>query len=158
MHSPPKIKQIRILEDPFGDIIPRITAAEKRAQQLAKEQIQRERAEQGKRKQGRKSVSMDCRRIEANHSSEMQNFCHSAMMPMQMMEFSSRKSHCFELTVCPVFILLFLPHTSANSVLDDPEIGKIPVPPTASSSQSKASVASSSNQASGNLEVCHTLE
>ena len=83
MHSPPKIKQIRILEDPFGDIIPRITAAEKRAQQLAKEQIQRERAEQGKRKQGRKSVSMDCRRIEANHSSEMQNFCHSAMMPMQ---------------------------------------------------------------------------
>jgi peptidyl-prolyl cis-trans isomerase SDCCAG10 len=69
MHSPPKIKQIRILEDPFGDIIPRITAAEKRAQQLAKEQIQRERAEQGKRRQGRKLVStipMYCRRTEAN--------------------------------------------------------------------------------------------
>ena len=53
-HSPPKIKQIRILDDPFGDIIPRITAAEKRAQQLAKEQAQKERLEAGKRKQGKK--------------------------------------------------------------------------------------------------------
>lgn len=52
--SPPKIKQIRILDDPFGDIVPRITAAEKRAQQLAKEQAQKERLEAGKRKQGKK--------------------------------------------------------------------------------------------------------
>jgi len=52
--SPPKIRQIKILEDPFGDIMPRITAAEKRAQQLAKEQAAKERLEAGKRKQGKK--------------------------------------------------------------------------------------------------------
>jgi peptidyl-prolyl cis-trans isomerase SDCCAG10 len=55
--SPPKIKQIKVLDDPFGDIIPRITAAEKRAQQLAKEQAQKERLEAGKRKQGKRYVS-----------------------------------------------------------------------------------------------------
>lgn len=55
---PPKIRQIKILEDPFGDIIPRITAAEKRAQQLAKEQAQKERLEAGKRKQGKKDAKL----------------------------------------------------------------------------------------------------
>lgn len=42
-YSPPKIKRIRIIENPFEDIVPRITAEEKRAQQRAREQAQRER-------------------------------------------------------------------------------------------------------------------
>ncbi|CAE6417945.1 unnamed protein product [Rhizoctonia solani] len=42
---PPKIKTIRIIDDPFGDIVPRITAAEKRAQQMARENAQRAREE-----------------------------------------------------------------------------------------------------------------
>jgi peptidyl-prolyl cis-trans isomerase SDCCAG10 len=52
--SPPKIKRIRIEENPFDDIVPRITAAEKRAQQRAREQAQREREEAEKRKGAKK--------------------------------------------------------------------------------------------------------
>ena len=33
---PPKIRTIRIVENPFDDIVPRITAAERRAQQQAR--------------------------------------------------------------------------------------------------------------------------
>ncbi|KAG8830448.1 Peptidyl-prolyl isomerase cwc27 [Serendipita sp. 399] len=55
---PPKIRQIKIVDNPFHDIIPRITAAEKRAQQLAKEQMQREREEASKRKKGKKDSKL----------------------------------------------------------------------------------------------------
>jgi peptidyl-prolyl cis-trans isomerase SDCCAG10 len=44
--SPPKIKTVRILDNPFPDIIPRITAEEKRAQQRAREAAQREREQE----------------------------------------------------------------------------------------------------------------
>ena len=37
--SPPKIKSISIVGNPFPDIIPRITAAEKRAQQRARARL-----------------------------------------------------------------------------------------------------------------------
>ena len=39
--SPPKIKSIRITDNPFNDMVSRITAAEKRAQQHAREEVQR---------------------------------------------------------------------------------------------------------------------
>ncbi|KAG8731033.1 Peptidyl-prolyl isomerase cwc27 [Ceratobasidium sp. 428] len=55
---PPKIKTIRIVEDPFGDIVPRITAAEKRAQQLAKEASQRQREEAIRKKGAKKNVAL----------------------------------------------------------------------------------------------------
>jgi peptidyl-prolyl cis-trans isomerase SDCCAG10 len=55
---PPKIKTIRILENPFDDIIPRITAEEKRAQQRAREQAQREREEHEKRKGAKKDAKL----------------------------------------------------------------------------------------------------
>ena len=56
VQSPPKIKSIRIVDNPFDDIVPRITAAEKRAQQRAKEQAQREREEEQRRKGAKKCV------------------------------------------------------------------------------------------------------
>ena len=52
--SPPKIRTVKILDNPFDDIIPRITAAEKRAQQLAKEQGIREREQAARRKSVKK--------------------------------------------------------------------------------------------------------
>ncbi|KAG9085987.1 Peptidyl-prolyl isomerase cwc27, partial [Ceratobasidium sp. 392] len=55
---PPKIKTIRIVEDPFGDIVPRITAAEKRAQQLAKEASQRQREEAIRKKGAKKNIAL----------------------------------------------------------------------------------------------------
>jgi peptidyl-prolyl cis-trans isomerase SDCCAG10 len=45
------------VENPFDDIIPRITAAEKRAQQRAREQAQREREEEERRRGAKKFVS-----------------------------------------------------------------------------------------------------
>ena len=54
--SPPKIKSIRIVDNPFDDIVPRITAAEKRAQQKAREEVQREREEMQRRKGAKKCV------------------------------------------------------------------------------------------------------
>ncbi|KAH0836485.1 cyclophilin-like protein [Lanmaoa asiatica] len=56
--SPPKIKSISIIDNPFSDIIPRITAAEKRAQQRAREAAQREREEVERRKGARKNVKL----------------------------------------------------------------------------------------------------
>jgi peptidyl-prolyl cis-trans isomerase SDCCAG10 len=44
--SPPKIKTVRIVDNPFPDIIPRITAEEKRVQQRAREAAQREREQE----------------------------------------------------------------------------------------------------------------
>ncbi|KAH8103917.1 cyclophilin-like protein [Cristinia sonorae] len=55
---PPKIKTIRILDNPFTDIIPRITAEEKRAQQRAREQAQREREEEQRRRGAKKDVKL----------------------------------------------------------------------------------------------------
>jgi peptidyl-prolyl cis-trans isomerase SDCCAG10 len=52
--SPPKIKSIRIIDNPFDDIVPRITAAEKRAQHKAREEAQREREEMQRRKAAKK--------------------------------------------------------------------------------------------------------
>ena len=56
LNSPPKIKSIRIVDNPFDDIVPRITAAEKRAQQRAREQAQREREEEMRRRGAKKCV------------------------------------------------------------------------------------------------------
>jgi hypothetical protein len=53
--SPPKIKTVRILDNPFPDIVPRITAEEKRAQQRAREAAQKER-EQEMRLRGAKKL------------------------------------------------------------------------------------------------------
>ncbi|KAI0675962.1 cyclophilin-like protein [Trametes maxima] len=55
---PPKIKRIRIIDNPFPDIIPRITAEEKRAQQRARDQAQREREEEQRRRGGKKDVKL----------------------------------------------------------------------------------------------------
>ncbi|OSD05281.1 cyclophilin-like protein [Trametes coccinea BRFM310] len=55
---PPKIKRIRIIDNPFPDIIPRITAEEKRAQQRAREQAQREREEEQRRRGAKKDVKL----------------------------------------------------------------------------------------------------
>ena len=57
-HSPPKIKSVRIVDNPFDDIVPRITAEEKRAQQRAREQAQKER-EEAQRKKGAKKWVFD---------------------------------------------------------------------------------------------------
>jgi peptidyl-prolyl cis-trans isomerase SDCCAG10 len=54
LYSPPKIRSIRIIENPFDDIVPRITAEEKRAQQRAREQAQKEREETQRRKGAKK--------------------------------------------------------------------------------------------------------
>ncbi|KAF8188641.1 cyclophilin-like protein [Pholiota molesta] len=55
---PPKIKSVRIVDNPFDDIVPRITAAEKRAQQRAKEQAQREREEEQRKRGAKKNVKL----------------------------------------------------------------------------------------------------
>ena len=53
-NSPPKIKSIKIVDNPFDDIVPRITAAEKRVQQRAREEAHREREEEQRRKGAKK--------------------------------------------------------------------------------------------------------
>ncbi|KAH9849881.1 cyclophilin-like protein, partial [Lenzites betulinus] len=55
---PPKIKRIRIVDNPFPDIIPRITAEEKRAQLRAREQAQREREDEQRRRGAKKDVKL----------------------------------------------------------------------------------------------------
>ncbi|KAK7687659.1 hypothetical protein QCA50_008874 [Cerrena zonata] len=55
---PPKVKTIRIVDNPFEDIVPRITAEEKRAQQRAREESQREREEAERRKGAKKDVKL----------------------------------------------------------------------------------------------------
>ncbi|KAL0072469.1 Peptidyl-prolyl isomerase cwc27 [Marasmius tenuissimus] len=55
---PPKIKSVRILDNPFPDIVPRITAEEKRAQQRAREEAQREREEEMRRKGAKKNTKL----------------------------------------------------------------------------------------------------
>ncbi|KAG8916991.1 Peptidyl-prolyl isomerase cwc27 [Tulasnella sp. 417] len=55
---PPKIRTVKIVENPFDDIVPRITAAEKRAQQKAREAAQKEREEAARRKGAKKNVGL----------------------------------------------------------------------------------------------------
>ncbi|KAI0031442.1 cyclophilin-like protein [Vararia minispora EC-137] len=55
---PPKIRSVRIIENPFDDIVPRITAEEKRAQQKAREQSMREREEAARRKDAKKDTKL----------------------------------------------------------------------------------------------------
>ncbi|OJT15371.1 Peptidyl-prolyl isomerase CWC27 [Trametes pubescens] len=55
---PPKIKRIRIIDNPFEDIVPRITAEEKRAQQRAREQAQRERENEQRLRGAKKDVKL----------------------------------------------------------------------------------------------------
>lgn len=54
--SPPKIKTIRIVENPFDDIVPRITAAEKREQQKARLEAKKESEKRDKRAKAKKWV------------------------------------------------------------------------------------------------------
>lgn len=54
--SPPKIKTIRIVENPFDDIVPRITAAEKKAQFQAKLEAKQEADKREKKSRAKKSV------------------------------------------------------------------------------------------------------
>jgi hypothetical protein len=54
--SPPKIKTIRIVENPFDDIVPRITAAEKREQMKAKLEAKVEMEKRDKRSKAKKWV------------------------------------------------------------------------------------------------------
>lgn len=55
---PPKIKAVRIIDNPFDDIVPRITAEEKRTQQRAREKAQREREEEQRRRGAKKDVKL----------------------------------------------------------------------------------------------------
>jgi peptidyl-prolyl cis-trans isomerase SDCCAG10 len=47
---------VRIVDNPFPDIVPRITAEEKRVQQRAREVAQREREEEMRRRSAKKCV------------------------------------------------------------------------------------------------------
>jgi peptidyl-prolyl cis-trans isomerase SDCCAG10 len=53
-NSPPKILGIRIIENPFPDIVPRITAAERQAQKEARLEAVREREAREGRKKAKK--------------------------------------------------------------------------------------------------------
>jgi len=53
-YRPPKIRGIRIVENPFDDIVPRITAAEKRAQQQARLEARKETEVREKRAKAKK--------------------------------------------------------------------------------------------------------
>ncbi|KAF6759456.1 cyclophilin-like protein [Ephemerocybe angulata] len=55
---PPKIKAVRIIDNPFDDIVPRITAAERRAQLKAREDAQKEREEEQRKKGAKKNVKL----------------------------------------------------------------------------------------------------
>jgi len=55
---PPKIKSVRVIDNPFDDIVPRITAEEKRAQQRARQAAIREREEAARRKGAKKDTKL----------------------------------------------------------------------------------------------------
>ncbi|KAG6331514.1 hypothetical protein ID866_7578 [Astraeus odoratus] len=55
---PPKILSVSVVDNPFPDIVPRITAAEKRAQQRAREAAQKEREEAERRRGAKKNVKL----------------------------------------------------------------------------------------------------
>ncbi|KAF8527320.1 cyclophilin-like domain-containing protein [Gautieria morchelliformis] len=69
---PPKIRTVKILDNPFDDIVPRITAAEKRAQQLAREQGIREREEAARRKSVKKNTKLLSFGQDADHEVEQE--------------------------------------------------------------------------------------
>lgn len=52
--SPPVIRTIRIIESPFEDLVPRITRAEKLAQQEARLEAAKEREQRELRKKAKK--------------------------------------------------------------------------------------------------------
>ena len=52
--SPPKIKTIKIVENPFDDIVPRITAAEKKEQAKARAEAKVEMDKRDKRAKAKK--------------------------------------------------------------------------------------------------------
>jgi peptidyl-prolyl cis-trans isomerase SDCCAG10 len=54
MNSPPKIKGIRIIESPFDDIVPRITAQQRREQALARADAKKEAEQREKRAKAKK--------------------------------------------------------------------------------------------------------
>lgn len=51
---PPKIRRIRIIENPFDDIVPRITAAERKAQQQAKIEAKKDLEQKERRAKAKK--------------------------------------------------------------------------------------------------------
>ncbi|WVF69542.1 hypothetical protein IAT40_004320 [Kwoniella sp. CBS 6097] len=55
---PPKIKGIRIIENPFDDIVPRITAAERKAQQKARLEAKKEMEFREKRARAKKNTGL----------------------------------------------------------------------------------------------------
>ncbi|OCF44803.1 peptidyl-prolyl isomerase CWC27 [Kwoniella heveanensis CBS 569] len=55
---PPKIKGIRIIENPFDDIVPRITAAERKAQQKARLEAKKELEFREKRAKAKKNTGL----------------------------------------------------------------------------------------------------
>ncbi|TFK68277.1 cyclophilin-like protein [Pluteus cervinus] len=55
---PPKIKSIRIVDNPFDDIVPRITAAERRVQLRAREAAHKEREDEERRRSAKKNVKL----------------------------------------------------------------------------------------------------
>ncbi|RXK39178.1 peptidyl-prolyl isomerase CWC27 [Tremella mesenterica] len=55
---PPRIKTIRIIENPFPDIVPRITAAERRAQQQARLDAKRDLEQREKRAKAKKNTGL----------------------------------------------------------------------------------------------------
>ncbi|WOO84739.1 Peptidyl-prolyl isomerase CWC27 [Vanrija pseudolonga] len=55
---PPKIRGIRIIENPFDDIVPRITAAEKRAQIQARIELKKENEIREKRARAKKNTGL----------------------------------------------------------------------------------------------------
>lgn len=56
--SPPKIKGIRIIENPFDDIVPRITAAERREQMQARLEAKKEAERREKRAKAKKNTKL----------------------------------------------------------------------------------------------------
>lgn len=55
-YRPPKIKGIRIIENPFDDIVPRITVAEKKAQIQARIEAKKDAEQREKRSRAKKWV------------------------------------------------------------------------------------------------------
>lgn len=55
---PPKIKAVRVLENPFDDIVPRITAAERRVQAKARQAAQKEREDEIRMRGAKKNVKL----------------------------------------------------------------------------------------------------
>ena len=110
---PPKIISVRIVDNPFDDIVPRITAAEKRAQQLARETAQREREEAARRKGAKKYVTWPCYARVPPHCFtpcciETLAFCHLGTQMKEARARLSRKSPSAGQIVCAVGSVVFI--------------------------------------------------